>query len=38
MIQFLIDPEHFLDLAQLATSAQTLLDLLEATPVVRRRP
>lgn len=37
MIQFLIDPEHFLDLTQLATSAQALLDLLEAAPVVHRR-
>jgi AcrR family transcriptional regulator len=36
MIQFLVDPEHFLDLAQLATSAQTLLDLLEVAPVVHR--
>jgi AcrR family transcriptional regulator len=37
MIQFLIDPEHFLDLTQLATSAQALLDLLEAAPVVHRQ-
>jgi AcrR family transcriptional regulator len=36
MIQFLIDPEQFLDLAQLAASAQTLLDLLEVAPVANR--